>query len=90
MDIVGICGSLRGQSINRMLLNLAGDCLPAGASLDVVAWDEVPAFNADVMAKGLPPAVSALRERIRKADAVIIATPEYNFSLPGVLTYPLD
>ena len=90
MDIVGICGSLRGQSINRMLLNLAGDCLPAGASLDVVAWDEVPAFNADVMAKGLPPAVSALRERIRKADAVIIATPEYNFSIPGMLKNAID
>ncbi len=90
MDIVGICGSLRGQSINRMLLNLAGDCLPEGATLDVVAWDEVPPFNSDLMAKGLPPSVSALRERIRKADAVIIATPEYNFSIPGMLKNAID
>lgn len=90
MDIVGICGSLRGQSINRMLLNLAGDCLPEGTTLEVCEWGDVPAFNSDVMAKGLPASVSALRERIRKADAVIIATPEYNFSIPGMLKNAID
>lgn len=90
MDIVGICGSLRSQSINRMLLNLAGECLPAGSSLQEHDWSEVPPFNADLMAQGLPSSVQALRERIRRADGVIIATPEYNFSLPGMLKNAID
>ncbi len=90
MDIVGICGSQRGQSINRMLLNLAGECLPPEASLEVCNWDAVPPFNADVLAQGLPAPVLALRERIRQADAVVIATPEYNFSIPGMLKNAID
>jgi chromate reductase len=90
MDIVGICGSLRSQSINRMLLNLAGECLPAGSSLQEHDWSEVPPFNADLMAQGLPASVQALRERIRRADGVVIATPEYNFSLPGMLKNAID
>lgn len=90
MDIVGICGSLRRQSVNRMLLDLAGECLPAGAALQVCDWHEVPPFNADVLEQGLPAAVEALRERIRQADAVIIATPEYNFSIPGMLKNAID
>ena len=90
MDIVGLCGSLRSQSINRMLLNLAGDCLPEGANLEICEWADVPPFNSDVMAQGLPASVAALRERIRKADAVIIATPEYNFSIPGMLKNAID
>jgi chromate reductase len=90
MDIVGICGSLRSQSINRMLLNLAGECLPAGSTLQEHDWSDVPPFNADVMAQGMPASVQALRERIRRADGVIIATPEYNFSLPGMLKNAID
>ena len=90
MDIVGICGSLRSQSINRMLLNLAGECLPTGSTLQEHDWSEVPPFNADVMAQGLPASVQALRERIRRADGVVIATPEYNFSLPGMLKNAID
>ena len=90
MDIVGICGSLRRQSINRMLLSLAGECLPEGSALHICDWHEVPPFNADLMAQGLPAPVAALRERIRCADAVIIATPEYNFSVPGMLKNAID
>ena len=90
IDIVGICGSLRGASINRMLLNLAGECLPSVSTLQEHDWSEIPPFNADVMAHGLPASVVALRERIRQADAVIIATPEYNFSVPGMLKNALD
>lgn len=90
MDIVGICGSLRGQSLNRMLLNLAGECLPAPAALQEHDWSDVPPFNADVLSQGMPPAVQALRERIRRADGVVIATPEYNFSVPGMLKNAID
>lgn len=90
MDIVGICGSLRGPSLNRMLLNLAGECLPSGSALHICDWAAVPPFNADLMAQGLPAPVVALRERLRQADAVIIATPEYNFSIPGMLKNAID
>lgn len=90
LDIVGLCGSLRAASINRMALKLAGDCMPPAMKLDVVDWREVPVFDGDVFAQGLPSAVAALKARIARADAVLIATPEYNFSVPGGLKNLLD
>lgn len=90
LDIVGLCGSLRAGSINRMALNLVGQSMPDGMAMDVIDLRDIPFFDGDVLAKGPPPAVLALRERIRKADGVVIATPEYNFSIPGVLKNALD
>ena len=90
LDIVGLCGSLRHASINRAALRLAGEAMPAGMTLDIAEIRDIPFFDGDVMAQGWPAAVAALRERIRKADAVVIATPEYNFSTPGVLKNTLD
>jgi NAD(P)H-dependent FMN reductase len=90
LDIVGLCGSLRHASINRAALRLAGEVMPAGMTLDIAEIRDIPFFDGDVMAQGWPAAVAALRERIRKADAVVIATPEYNFSTPGVLKNTLD
>ncbi len=90
MNVIGLCGSLRGQSFNRMLLQLAGQCLQAAASVVEHDWSAIPPFNADLMAKGMPSSVRALREGIRSADAVLIATPEYNFSIPGMLKNALD
>ena len=90
LDIVGICGSLRKASINHAALRLAGQLMPAGMTLDIVDWRDVPVFDGDVLAQGLPPAVAALRERVRRADGVLIATPEYNFSIPGGLKNLLD
>lgn len=90
LDIVGLCGSLRAASFNRMAMKLAGECLPASMQLDVVEWREVPVFDGDVFARGLPPVVAALRERIRRADGVLIVSPEYNFSVPGGLKNVLD
>lgn len=90
LDIVGICGSLRAASINRMALNLAGSVMPHGLAMEVVEWRELPAFDADVLAVGFPPVVAALRDRIRRADGLVIATPEYNFSLPGMLKNAID
>ncbi|WP_171022565.1 MULTISPECIES: NADPH-dependent FMN reductase [unclassified Variovorax] len=90
IDVVGLCGSLRRGSINAMALRLAGECMPAGMALDVVDWRDIPPFDADVLAQGNPAPVDALRERIRRADAVLIATPEYNFSIPGMLKNALD
>ena len=90
LDIVGLCGSLRAASFNRMALKLAGECMPASMALDIVDWREVPVFDGDLLARGLPPAVAALRERIRRADGVLIVTPEFNFSVPGGLKNVLD
>ena len=90
LDIVGLCGSLRKASLNHAALRLAGELMPAGMLLDIADWREVPVFDADQLAQGLPPAVAALRERIRRADGVLIATPEYNFSVPGGLKNLLD
>ena len=90
LDIVGFCGSLRARSFNRMALNLAGQSMPDSMRMEFVDWRGVPIFDADVFAKGFPPAVQSIRERIRRADAVVIATPEYNFSTPGGFKNLLD
>ena len=89
-DIVGLCGSLRKASINRSALRLAGELMPASMKLDIVEWRDVPVFDGDILAAGLPAMVAALRERIRRADGVLIATPEYNFSVPGGLKNLID
>jgi chromate reductase, NAD(P)H dehydrogenase (quinone) len=81
LDIVGFCGSLRAASLNRHALTLAGEVMPQGMQLDIAQWRDVPVLDADMLANGLPSAVATLRERIRRADAVLIATPEYNFRL---------
>jgi chromate reductase len=90
LDIVGLCGSLRAASYNRMAIRLAAECMPPSMKLDVVDWRDVPVFDGDVFARGLPPVVAALRERVRRADGVLIVTPEYNFSVPGGLKNVLD
>ncbi len=90
LNILGLCGSLRKASINHAALRLAGERMPAGMTLDIADWRDVPVFDGDVLAQGLPPSVAALRERVRQADGVLIATPEYNFSVPGGLKNVLD
>lgn len=91
MKVLGISGSLRRDSYNHALLREAAERLPAGAEL--VEFDrlgEIPPYNADVEAEGAPEPVEALRQAMREADAVIVATPEYNHSIPGVLKNALD
>lgn len=90
LDIVGLCGSLRRASFNGAALRLAGELMPPTMRLDIVEWRELPTFDGDVLARGLPAPVAALRERIRRADGVVIASPEYNFSVPGGLKNVLD
>lgn len=77
-------------SINRMALKLASESLPEGAAMEIVDWRDVPMFDADDLAAGMPPAVTALVERLRRADGVVIATPEYNFSIPGAFKNAID
>jgi chromate reductase len=91
--VLGLSGSLRRDSHNRALLRAAAAALPSGAEL--VEWDrlaELPAYDEDLDAAAgpAPEPVRALREAIDGADAVLIATPEYNASLPGALKNALD
>lgn len=90
MRILGICGSLRAASMNRMLLRAAQEVVPSGTTIDLAELLGIPVFNEDVEAKGDPEPVRALKDRIRKADAVLIATPEYSWGVPGVLKNALD
>ena len=91
MRVLGISGSLRRDSLNSALLRAAAERLPAGAEL--VEFDrlrEVPPYDEDVDAAATPAVVEDLREAVRGADAVLIATPEYNHSIPGQLKNALD
>ncbi len=91
MRILGLSGSLRRGSHNERLLQAAAELLPPGAELEV--WDglrDVPPFCEDEDVDPAPAAVARLRADLAAADAVLIATPEYNSSIPGVLKNALD
>lgn len=87
--ILGIAGSLRKQSFNRGLLRAAQQLTPADVTLEIFELDGIPGFNQDEEAN--PPAkVAELKQRARKADAILFVTPEYNYSVPGVLKNAID
>ncbi len=91
MRVLGISGSLRRDSLNRALLRAAAERLPAGGEL--VEFDrlrEGPPYDEDVDAAATPAVVEELRDAVRAAEAVLIATPEYNHSIPGQLKNALD
>jgi chromate reductase len=91
MRILGISGSLRRGSHNRKLLRAAAAALPSG--FEFVEWDglaELPAYDEDLEERFTPGPVEAWRTALKEADAVIIATPEYNSSIPGSLKNALD
>jgi chromate reductase, NAD(P)H dehydrogenase (quinone) len=92
MRVLGISGSLRRDSYNAALLRAAAERLPDGVELEVFErLAEIPAYDADLEESGeTPDAVADLRERMRAADAVLVATPEYNSSIPGALKNALD
>ena len=88
--ILGIPGSLRRASYNRGLIRAAREDAPDGVDIGEFDLSTIPLFNEDVEAQGDPPPVRALKEQIRAADALLIATPEYNYSIPGVLKNAID
>jgi chromate reductase, NAD(P)H dehydrogenase (quinone) len=85
--LLGICGSLRKASINRWLLDEIAKALPAGSTLEVYNSVELPIFNSDIVE---PESVIALKQAIARADGVVFAVPEYNYSIPGGLKNALD
>jgi chromate reductase, NAD(P)H dehydrogenase (quinone) len=90
MRILGIAGSLREGSYNRSLLRAARELLPEGVELVEYEIGTLPFYDGDVEAAGDPEAVIRFKQAIRDADALLIATPEYNRGVPGVLKNAVD
>jgi chromate reductase len=91
MRILGISGSLRRDSQNTMLLRAAAELLPDGVELELYdGLRDVPPYDADDDVEPAPAEVAALRSAVAEADAVLVATPEYNSSIPGTLKNALD
>jgi chromate reductase len=89
--IVGIAGSLRKGSFNASLLRAAAELAPAGLTVDIASIAGIPLYDGDVEAEhGIPDAVAQLKERIAQAAGLVIVTPEYNNSMPGVLKNAID
>ena len=89
VKILGIAGSLRRESYNRKALKAAIELVPAGAQLETFELDEIPIFNQD-HEQDPPRSVVEFKRQIRDADAILFVTPEYNYSIPGVLKNAID
>lgn len=87
LNILALSGSLRSRSTNTALLNAAAELAPVGVAVTLYDYADVPLYNGDL---SVPEAVERLRAAITEADAVLIATPEYNYSIPGVLKNAID
>jgi len=90
IKVLGISGSLRAKSYNRSALQAAAALMPADMQLTIADYGDVPLFNQDVQNQGIPEPVTRLAAAIGSADAVVIASPEYNFSVSGVLKNAID
>ena len=89
LRILGIAGSLRRQSFNRAALRAAQQLAPQGSEIEIFELDGIPPYNQDEDANP-PERVCLLKERARAADAILFVTPEYNYSIPGVLKNAID
>jgi chromate reductase len=89
--IIGLCGSLRRGSFNRMLLRAAVEAAPPGTAIAEESIRDIPLYDGDLEEeRGIPDAVRRLKDRIADADGLLIVTPEYNHSIPGVLKNAMD
>jgi chromate reductase len=89
-QVVAFAGSLRRKSFNRALVRAARELAPEALSIDSVEIGGLPFYDADVEAEGDPPAVAAFKSALQSTDGILIATPEYNDGIPGVLVNALD
>jgi len=90
LKILGVAGSLREGSYNKLLLRAAKKLLPPSVELDLFDISKIPLFNQDLEATAFPAEAKAFKAKIEEADALLIATPEYNHSYPGVLKNAID
>ncbi|MFQ6022134.1 MAG: NADPH-dependent FMN reductase [Acidiferrobacterales bacterium] len=89
--IIGIAGSVRNGSYNAALLRAAADVVPQGCVLEIASIKDIPLYNGDLEAsQGIPGPVTELKDRIANAGGLLLVTPEYNNSLPGVLKNAID
>jgi len=89
-NVVGFAGSLRRGSYNRALLHAATELAPPALHIVIHELDGIPLYNGDIEAGGTPPSVVQLRDAVRQANGLLIATPEYNHGVPGVLKNTID
>jgi len=93
IKLLGVSGSLRKGSFNTMLLNAAAQLLPEDVSMNIISFQDIPLYNADLdlpAAKQRPLVVEYLRKAIAEADGLLISSPEYNYSIPGGLKNAID
>lgn len=90
LNVLGICGSLRKGSLNRALLRAAQEEQPEGMTITLCDLHEIPLYNDDLYQSTPPEGVRAFRAAVAAADALIICSPEYNFSISGVLKNAID
>ena len=90
LNVLGISGSLRKASYNTALLRACADLMPEGMKLSFAAIGDLPMYNQDVFDAGIPAPVRRFEAELRAADAVLIASPEYNFSVTPVLKNAID
>jgi chromate reductase len=90
LNILGISGSLRTKSMNTYALQAAGQLMPEGMKLTITSLADIPLYNQDVQDQGIPASVTRLCDEIARADGLLIASPEYNFSISGVLKNAID
>jgi chromate reductase len=90
ISVLGICGSLRAASYNRAVLRTAIELKPPGMTIETADIGAIPLYNEDVRVQGFPPVVETLRRQIAAADALLFVSPEYNYSISGVLKNAID
>src|SRR5881396_2408182 len=90
LKVLGISGSLRKASFNTAALRTCAELMPAGMTMTYARIDDLPLFNQDVFDAGIPEAAKRLRAEVAAADGVLIASPEYNFSLSAALKNAID
>jgi len=90
ITVLGICGSLRKASYNMAALRIAIELKPSGMTIEIADISTIPLYNEDLRVQGFPAPVETLRRQIAAADALLFVTPEYNYSMSGVLKNAID
>lgn len=89
VTILAFCGSLRQESYNKTVLEYAQSHAPEGVTIEIASVADFPLYNQE-LDNNMPKAVQKIKERVKAADAILFVTPEYNYSVPGVLKNAID